>query len=59
MPQPRRLALVAGGEGVLLAGLGIAVVGDDTGVIVLDLIDQVLRQLGFQLHGAWCSRRLR
>ena len=54
VPQPSRLALVALGEGVLLAGLGIAVVGDDPGVIALDLIDQVgdqvLRQLGFQLE---------
>lgn len=54
MPQSARLALIAGGEGVLLAGLGIAVVGDDAGVVTLDLFrqvgDQVLRELGFQLQ---------
>ena len=54
MPEPPRLALVALGEGVLLAGLGISVVGDDAGVVALDLVDQVgdqvFRQLGFQLE---------
>jgi len=40
-----RLALVAGGESVLLAGLGIAAVGDDAGVVALDLVGQVFRQL--------------
>lgn len=54
MPQPPWLALVALGEGVLLAGLGITVVGDDAGVVALDLVDQVgdqvFRQLGFQLE---------
>lgn len=52
MAEPPRLALVALGEGVFLAGLGIAVVGDDAGVVALDLLDQVgdqvFRQPGFQ-----------
>lgn len=52
--QTPRLALVASGEGVLLAGLRIAVVGDDPGVVALDLVDQigdqVLRQVGLQLQ---------
>lgn len=54
MPQPPRLALFALGECVLLAGLRITVIGDDPGVVALDLVGQVgyqaFRQLGFQLQ---------
>ena len=51
VPEPPRVALVALRQGVFLAGLRLAVVGDDAGVVAMDLVDQVsdqvFRQLGF------------
>lgn len=55
MRQRLRLALVASGESVLLAGLGVALVGDDAGVVALDLGNQVFRQFGFQLEARGVS----